>query len=151
MKPRVFGKTIFVIMIVLLVGLAAESSGLKKNALEQKINEISILRVTIIDKIDQAVEMRHQLEQRLAELRSEIRSEQIGAEIYSYPAALQNLRIRNNLSLIQTLQAYIMLLNDRIGYFQSSNERLKFLIDQINDDLAIIDILKDMEIMFILQ
>ncbi len=146
MKLLVLGKTILVIIIVSLVGLPAGYGGIKTNALEQKISEISMLRVTIIDKIDQAVDMRHRLEQRLAELRMEIRSEQIGAEIYSYPAALQNLRIRNNLNLIQILQAYIALLNERIDYFQSGNERLKFLIDQINDDLAIIDILKDMEI-----
>ncbi|MGD1985985.1 MAG: hypothetical protein PVH74_01930 [Desulfobacterales bacterium] len=146
MKPLVFGKSIFVIAILSLFSLPALSGGLKTNALEHKINEISILRVTIIDKIDKAVEMRHQLEQQLAELRMEIRSEQIGADISSYTAAHQNLRIRNNLSLIQTLQAYITLLNERIDYFQNSNERLRFLIDQINDDLAIIDILKDMDI-----
>lgn len=146
MKPLAFGKTILVIMMLSLIGLPAVSGGLKTSVLEQKINEISILRAKIIDKIDQAVEMRHRLEQRQAELGMEIRSEQISAEIDSYPTALQNLRIRNNLRLIQTLQAYIMLLDERLDYFQSGNERLKFLIDQINDDLVIIDILKDMEI-----
>ncbi len=151
MKPLLHGKTIVVIMIVLLVGLPAGSSSFKTNALSQKTNEISILRATIIDKIDQAVEMRRHLEQRLSELQTEIRTEQIGAEIYAYPTALQNLRIRNNLSLIQILQAYIALLNERIGYFRSGNERLKFLIDQINDDLAIIDILKDMEIQHLID
>ncbi len=146
MRPLVFGKTILVITILSLLSLPAASGGLKTSALQQKVDEISILRVTIIDKIDQAVEMRRQLEKQLAELRLEIRSEQIAAEIYSYSAAQQNLRIRNNLRLIQILQAYITLLNERIDYFQNNNERLKFLIDQINDDLAIIDILKDMDI-----
>jgi ABC-type phosphate transport system auxiliary subunit len=146
MRPLVYGKTILVITILSLLGLPAVSGSLKTSALQRKIDEIAILRVTIIDKIDQAVEMRQQLQQQLAELRLEIRSEQVAAEIYVYPAAQQNLRIRNNLSLIQTLQAYISLLNERIDYFQNSNERLRFLIDQINDDLAIIDILKDMDI-----
>ena len=146
MKPLVFGKSIFVIAILSLFSLPALSGGLKTNALEHKINEISILRVTIIDKIDKAVEMRHQLEQQLAELRMEIRSEQISAEVYTHQAALQNLRIRYNLSLIQTLQAYINLINERINFFQTGNARLKFLIDQIHDDLAIIDVLEDMQI-----
>jgi hypothetical protein len=122
------------------------AGGLKTHALEIKINEISMLRVKIIDKIDQAVEMQHYLKQRVAELRVEIRSEQISAEIYSHQAALQNLRIRYNLSLIQTFQAYINRINERIEYFQSGNARLKFLVDQIHDDLAIINILEDLQI-----
>lgn len=146
MKPVVLGKCFLALMILLLSFLPAASADLKTNALEQKINEISTLRARLIDKIDQAVEMRRHLEDRLAELRGEIRTEQMRAEIYSRQAALQNLRIHYNLSLIQTLQAYINLLNERIDYFQTGNERLNFLIDQIHDDLAIINILKDMEI-----
>lgn len=146
MKPVVFGKYFFTLMILSLSFLPAASAGLKTHALEQKIDEISMLRVKIIDKIDQAVEMRRHLEHRLAELRAEIHTEQMRAEIYSHRAALQNLRIRYNLSLIQTLQAYTNLLNERIDYFQTGNERLNFLTDQIHDDLAIINILKDMEI-----
>jgi hypothetical protein len=122
------------------------ATGLKTRTLEGKINDISMLRAKIVDKIDQAVEMRHYLQQRLDELRVEIRSEQISAEVYTHQAALQNLRIRYNLSLIQTLQAYINLINERINFFQTGNARLKFLIDQIHDDLAIIDVLEDMQI-----
>ncbi|MGD2038431.1 MAG: hypothetical protein PVH28_11140, partial [Desulfobacterales bacterium] len=79
-------------------------------------------------------------------LRDEIRSEQRRRGIYSYPEALQNLRIRYNLSLIQVLQAYVMRLNERIAYFQNGNEHLKFLAQQIKDDIAIINTLKDMRI-----
>jgi hypothetical protein len=140
------GKWLFIIVIWSLLVLPTANAGNKTNALDNKINEISLLRVKIIDKIDQATEMRKSMEQRLAELRVEIRTEQIRSDIYSQPAALQNLRIRYNLRLIQTLLAYINLLDQRIDYFQTGNERLKFLVDQINDDLAIIDILKDMEI-----
>lgn len=146
MKPFVFAKWYLVIIMLSITTISVASSGLKKNTLKVKINEISMLRVIIIDKIDQAIEMRHDLVKHLAELQVEIRSEQIRTEIISHEAALQNLRIRYNLSLVQTLQAYITLLNERIDYFQTGNERLKFLIDQIHDDLAIIDILKDMEI-----
>jgi hypothetical protein len=140
------GKWLALIVIWSLFALPAAVAGIKTNALDNKINEISLLRVKIIDKIDQAIEMRKSMEQRLAELRVEIRTEQIRSDIYSHPEALQNLRIRYNLKLIQTLLAYINLLNQRIDYFQTGNERLKFLVDQVNDDLAIIDILKDMEI-----
>jgi hypothetical protein len=122
------------------------AGGLKTAALEEKIYEISSLRAKIIDKIDQAVEMRTHLERQLADLRDEIRSEQIRNGIYSHQEALQNLRIRYNLSLIQALQAYVVRLNEGIAYFQYGNEHLKFLAHQIKDDIAIINTLKDMEI-----
>jgi hypothetical protein len=146
MKILGSGKWFALIVIWSLLALPAADAGIKTNALDKKINEIALLRVKIVDKIDQAIEMRKSMEQRLAELRVEIRTEQIRSDIYSHPAALQNFRIRYNLKHIQTLLAYINLLNQRIEYFQTGNERLKFLVDQINDDLAIIDILKDMEI-----
>ncbi len=138
-------------MMMILACRPAAAAGLKISALEQKIYEIEVLRTKIIDKIDQAIDMRSRLEQQLAEFRGEIRAEQIRAEIYSHRQALQNLRIRYNLSLVQTLRAYINLLNERIDYFYTGKERLKFLVDQIHDDLAIINTLKDMQIEILLD
>jgi prefoldin subunit 5 len=132
--------------VLLILFNLASAGGPKTEALQQKVYEISSLRVKIIDKIDQAVEMRTRLEHHLAELRDEIRSEQIRTGIYSHQEAMQNLRIRYNLSLIQVLQAYVRRLNERIAYFQTGNDRLKFLVHQIKDDIAIINTLKDMEI-----
>jgi hypothetical protein len=146
MEKRLPGTCILSILVLLILFNLASAGGLKTEALEQKVYEISSLRVKIIDKIDQAVEMRTRLEHHLAELRDEIRSEQIRTGIYSHPEAMQNLRIRYNLSLIQVLQAYVRRLNERIAYFQTGNDRLKFLVHQIKDDIAIINTLKDMEI-----
>ena len=146
MEKRLPGTCILSILVLLILFNLASAGGLKTEALEQKVYEISSLRVKIIDKIDQAVEMRTRLEHHLAELRDEIRSEQIRTGIYSHQEAMQNLRIRYNLSLIQVLQAYVRRLNERIAYFQTGNERLKFLVHQIKDDIAIINTLKDMEI-----
>ena len=146
MQKRVCGTVFFSILALLISFNLVSASVLKTEALEQKTYEISSLRAKIIDKIDQAVEMRTRLEHQLAGLQDEIRSEQIRAGIYSYQEALQNLRIRFNLSLIQVLQSYVKRLNERIAYFQKGNEHLKFLADQIKDDIALINALKDMEI-----
>ncbi len=146
MEKRLPGTCILSILVLLILFNLASAGGPKTEALQQKVYEISSLRVKIIDKIDQAVEMRTRLEHHLAELRDEIRSEQIRTGIYSHQEAMQNLRIRYNLSLIQVLQAYVRRLNERIAYFQTGNERLKFLVHQIKDDIAIINTLKDMEI-----
>jgi hypothetical protein len=146
MQLRAPGTYILSVLVLLILFKLASAGGLKTEALEQKIYEISSLRVKIIDKIDQAVEMRTRLEHHQAELLDEIRSEQIRTGIYSHQEALQNLRIRYNLSLIQVLQAYVRRLNERIAYFQNGNEHLNFFVHQIKDDIAIINTLKDMEI-----
>ena len=146
MRKGVCGTFILSILVLLISFNPVLAGGLKTKDLQKKIYEISSLRAKIIDKIDQAVEMRIGLECQLAVLRDEIRSEQTRSGIYSYPEALQNLRIRYNLSLIQVLQAYVMRLNERIAYFQNGNEHLKFLAQQIKDDIAIINTLKDMRI-----
>jgi hypothetical protein len=146
MKKRVPGTFMLLILALLISFNPALADGLKTKALQKKIYEISSLRTKIIDKIDQAVEMRSRLDGQLAELRDEIRCEQTHSGIYSHPEAMQNLRIRYNLSLIQVLQAYVLRLNERIAYFQKGNEYLKFLAQQIKDDIAIINTLKDMEI-----
>ena len=146
MKKR-FSGIVIVSMLALLISFnPVLAGGPKTKALQKKIYEISSLRANIIDKIDQAVEMRASLECQLAALRDEIRSEQTRSGVYSYPEALQNLRIRYNLSLIQVLQAYIMRLDERIAYFQNGDEHLKFLAQEIKDDIAIINTLKDMKI-----
>ena len=146
MKKRVPGPIILSILLLLISFNPLSAQSLKTEALEKKISEISSLRARIVDKIDQAVEMQNRLEHHLAELRDEIRSEQTRCEIYSHPEALQNLRIRYNLSLMQVLQAYVQQLNERIVYFHNGNEHLKFFAQQMKDDIAIISTLKDMEI-----
>ena len=146
MQRQIPGVLILSILTLFISFNPSTAGSTKTQALEQKISEISSLRVKIIDKIDQAVEMRIHLENQLADLQGEIRSEQIRSGVYSHQEALQNLRIRYNLHLIQTLNAYIRRLNERIAYFQNGNEHLRFLAHEIKDDIAIINTLKDMEI-----
>ena len=146
MKKRISGTVILSILALLISFNPVLARGLKTKALQEKIYEISSLRAKIIDKIDQAVEMRVGLECQLSVLRDEIRSEQTRSGVYSYPEALQNLRIRYNLSLIQVLRAYMLRLDERIAYFQNGDEHLKFFAQEIKDDIAIINTLKDMKI-----
>ena len=146
MKKRVPVSVMLSILTLLISFNPLSAASPKTEALEKRIYEISSLRAKIIDKVDQAAEMRARLEHQLAGLQDEIRSEQIRSGIYTRPEALQNLRIRYNLNLIQILQAYVEQLNERIYYFQNGNEHLRFLAHQIKDDIAVINTLKDMEI-----
>ena len=133
-------------MALLILSSPISAERIKKSTLEQKIFEISALKAGVIDKIDQALQMRTDLQQQLKNLQDEIRTEQILSNIDSHHKALQNTRIRNNLYLIQQLKAYLDRLDSRIAYFQTGKARLKFFIHQIKDDMALIHTLKDMEI-----
>ena len=147
MAKRIFGNCILALLVLSILSSLTAASSRKTAALEQKVIEISALRVKIIDKIDQGIEMRIFLQKRLNELRDEIKVEQQNLfGINGYEAPLENLRINYNLNLIQHLRAYIEQLDKRIGYFQAGNERLKFYLRQIKDDIAIINTLKDLEI-----
>jgi hypothetical protein len=146
MIRKCIGNCILTAMTLVILSNPAHAERIKKSALEQKIFDISALKARVIDKIDQAMEMRTDLQQQLNELRDEIRAEQILSNIESHQEALQNIRIRYNLYLIQQLKAYLNRLDGRIAYFHTGKARLKFLIYQIKDDMAIIHTLKDMEI-----
>ena len=146
MVKRIFGNGILALLVLSILSSPAAASSLKTAALEQKVIEIAALRVKIIDKIDQGIEMRIFLQKRLNELRDEINEEQNFFGINAHEAPLENLRINYNLNLIRHLRAYIDQLDERIAYFQSGNERLKFYLRQIKDDMAIINTLKDLEI-----
>ncbi len=146
MEKRDICRSILVAMLLLLYFCPANAASLKAVSLQQKIYEISALRAKMMDKIDQGIEIRMRLEQRFAELRNEIQAEQTLFKIHSHQQAMQNLRIRYNLSLIRVIRAYTNRLNERIDFFQTANERLRFMVHQINDDIAIINTLEDMEI-----
>jgi hypothetical protein len=146
MVKQIFGCSLLSLLVLSILSNPAAASSHKTAALEQKIIEISALRVKIIDKIDQGIEMRIFLQKRLNEFRDEIEIEQNRFGLTGPEAPLENLRINYNLNLIQHLRANIDRLDERIAYFQNGNERLKFYLRQIKDDIAIINTLKDLEI-----
>jgi hypothetical protein len=146
MVKRIFGNCILPLLVLSILSSPTAAISRKTATLEQKGIEISALRVRIIDKIDQGIEMRIFLQKRCYELREEIKVEQNRFGIHGPEAPLENLRINYNLNLIRYLRAYIDQLDERIAYFQAGNERLKFYLRQIKDEIAIINTLKDMEI-----
>jgi hypothetical protein len=146
MVKRIFGSCLLSLLVLSVLSSPAVASSRKKAALEQKSVEISALQVKIIDKIDQALEMHIFLQKRLNELQDEIKIEKNRFRIKGHEAPLENLRINYDLNLIQHLRAYIAQLDERIAYFEAGNERLKFYLCQIKDEIAIINTLKDMEI-----
>ena len=146
MLKQKFGCCLLSLLVLSIFSNPAAAISHKTAALEQKSVEISALRVKIIDKIDQGIEMRIFLQERLNEFRDEIKIEKNRFEFTGHEAPLENLRINYNLNLIQHLRAYLDQLDERIAYFETGNEQLKFFLRQIKDDIAIINTLKDLEI-----
>lgn len=146
MQKRSFNTIRLCAILLLIAWGPAAAATHKTDALEQKVTKLTALQVKIIDKIDQAMEIRTLLQQRLNELREEIKAEQKHSGIHYRQKAMKNLRVNYNLKLIQQLHAYLNKLGERITYFQIGNERLKFILLQIKDDVAIIKTLKDMQI-----
>jgi hypothetical protein len=146
MIKQKFGCCLLSLLVLSIFSNPAAASSHKTAALEQKSVEISALRVKIIDKIDQGIEMRTFLQKRLNVFREEIKIEQNRFGLTGHEAPLENLRINYNLNLIQHLRAYLDQLDERIAYFETGNERLKFFLRQIKDEIAIINTLKDLEI-----
>ena len=64
MQKRDIGRSMLAAIMLLLSFSPASGGSLKTGSLEQKIYEISAVRAKMMDKIDQAVEIRMRLEQR---------------------------------------------------------------------------------------
>ncbi|UCD77055.1 MAG: hypothetical protein JSW26_16685 [Desulfobacterales bacterium] len=124
---------------------AMDANGLKTTELNRKMSEISSLQHNLTGKIAQADEKRDQLQQRVLELKNEIKAQMGQYMIESYQMAIQNPRIDYNLKLIQLLLGYIARLNEKIEYFKNGNETLTFYFQQAEDDLLMIKTLNDLE------
>jgi uncharacterized coiled-coil DUF342 family protein len=133
--------------MLLAIGTAdTEASTAKTQELNHKISEISALQHTLQEMIASATATRDQLDKQINELKGEIDQRRVKGKILSYQTAMRSSRINYNIKLISRLTGYIDQLNRRITYFQSGNEMLVFLNQQIRDDLRLIQTLNDMQI-----
>ena len=137
----------YVFLMLLAIGAAdTDASSAKTQELNHKISEISALQHTLQEMIATATATRDRLQEHVNELKGEIDQQRNKENIVSYRAAIRSSRINYNIKLIRRLTGYTDQLNRRITYFQSGNEMLVFLNQQIRDDLRLIRTLNDMQI-----
>ena len=134
------------ILLLFNIAGAKGASSPKSMELKRKINEISSLQRIVENQVDVAVKTREQLQKQIDELANEINRELVSREINSYAQAAKVPRIKFNIKLIQQLLAYIDRLDQREQYYRIGNETLEHLNQQVNDDLALIRTLNDMEV-----
>ncbi|MGD8523342.1 MAG: hypothetical protein PVF56_19500 [Desulfobacterales bacterium] len=141
---RIYGYLVFILLAI--IASNTEASTAKTQELNRKLSEISSLQQIIQEKIATARATHDQLQKQIDKLTGEIHQRCGKENIVSYREAINSSRINYNIKLISQLAGYIDQLTLRITYFQSGNEMLAFLNQQILDDLRLIRTLNDMQI-----
>ena len=114
--------------------------------LKQKMTDISELHEKVSRKIAVISQMRQELNARKRAFAGEILKEVKDRHITAYDEAIHIPRIHYNLKLIQRLEGYTVALHQKVSYLKDANQQLVFYYQQIEDDLKIIETLKDMDI-----
>jgi hypothetical protein len=114
--------------------------------LKQKMKAISELHDEVSKKIDVITQLGQKLNDRKQTFIAEIIKEAKGRQVSGYKEAINVPRIHYNLKLIQKLEGYTIALHQKIAYLKDANEQLVFYYQQIEDDLKIIETLRDMDV-----
>lgn len=134
------------IVIILIHATPSFVQGSDSDLLQSKLSEIIILREKIAEKKRQAVDIFDQLKYQEDMLSKEIMEEQKKSGVMSYQVVNQYPCIYYDIKLIQQIKAYMKRIEEKIIFFQLSDEKLKFLYHQADDDLKIIQALNSVEI-----
>jgi hypothetical protein len=145
LSQRIHTWGLLLITLLLIPGTILASNS-KTSTLRGKMAEISSLRQKVIERKAQASQLCEQLKQRIRELEKEIKGERRGTTIVSFQEAIRNPRIDYNIKLIQKTLSYVSRLNEKIQFFNIASEELAFLYQLAQDNLRILETLKDMEI-----
>ena len=143
MKKKWLRHALWLTVLLVAPGAAGGAADFKTAELQRKAEEIASLRIAVSDKVDRAVGMRRQLSGLMQEYVSEINSERNRRRYKSYREAVGNPRVGYDLQLVQQLEAYTAMLDERISYFRKAAEVLEFYFRQVNDDLMMIRTLDD--------
>jgi len=143
MEAKTIRNGLLILTAWLLCGAIGLCADFKTAELQRKAEEIASLQITVSEKVDQAVGMRRQLDELMRQYAEEIRYEKSRWRYSTFRNAVGNPRIAYDLELVQQLQAYMAMLDQRIAYFRQAGQVLEFYFRQINDDLLMIRTLDD--------
>ena len=135
----------FSFMLLILFSGNIHAGNPKSEKIRNKMIEILSLSEAILEKNVRAMRIRSQLEEQMRALKKEIEDELKRLGISSYQEAIHSPRIYYDLKLVQQLLAYILKFNEKIADLQFGSERLKFLYQQADDELKIVETLNDIE------
>lgn len=133
-------------IIILMNTIHSSAQSPASDLLRAKLSDIVILREKIAEKKHQVVDIFNQLKEQEKVLVKEIIKEQNQAGLVSYETVHQCPRIYYDIKLIRQLKAYIEKIEEKIIFFQLSDEKLIFLYQQADDDLKIIQALNNIKV-----
>lgn len=114
--------------------------------LEKKIEELSNLSESLINKRREISQVQVNYKNEIVELKTEIAYLQTTDKLADFESAIKKPRIKNNLTLIQKKLAYLDRLNLIVGRLMRGSEELIYLKRDAETDLSLIDVLNDEEI-----
>ena len=127
------------------VGATAAQANAKTDELRQKIADITLLNQQLNDRYKQLVTIRDSLTHQQSSLADEITILSKTLGLNSYQKAKENLRIRYNLELLRTISAYLAAFETKSLFYQSGQDRLKYLRQTVEDDIKLISTLNDLK------
>ena len=137
-------------IIILMNAIHSGAQSSDSDLLQTKLSEIVILREKIAKNKHQADDIFNQLKYQenifAKEISKKITQEQNRSGIMSYQVVNQYPRIYYDIKLIQQIKAYIAQIKEKIIFYQVSDEKLKFLYHQADDDIKMIQALNNIKI-----
>ena len=111
-----------------------------------KMAEIQSMQNRVKLRSDKATDIRNALNQKMRSYIEEVIAEHQHLNTTAFKSVVQKPRIQFDLNLIGKLSAYIHVLDQKIAYFESGQERMVYLYQQAEDDLKLIETLNDMHV-----
>jgi chromosome segregation ATPase len=103
--------------------------------IDRKVDILIHLHAEIADRINTARSIRSELMARHHSFVGEVQTALNHLKNTSYSAVVLNHRIRNNLALIQMIEGYCDVLDERIAAYQHGLARLQYFINRSEDEL----------------
>jgi hypothetical protein len=118
----------------------------KSEELKIKIADISLLRQQLADRSRQAEEIRRALSDQQAFFNNEIVDLCKNQKIKGLKQAQQIPRIRHDIELLRIIASYVDLLDQKIRFYGTGNDKLAYLQQSASDDLKMMATLNDLKI-----
>ncbi len=145
-KRILFGFFLLTALITLLLPvITAGEENSKLYVLEKQMRKIDVVLEKISDRQLQAMELKKFLRDKSLGIVEEIRQKLKRENIKSYKKAIQYPRIQYDIMLIQKINAYETLLDQRMDILQYGKDKFDFLYDQARDDIKMIKALSDID------
>jgi hypothetical protein len=124
---------------------SAAAANPKTEELQLKLADISLLRQQLLDRSRQAEQIRQALVGQQSFLVDETSSLCRTQKIKNLKQAQSNRRIHFDLELLRIIESYLDILDKKIRYYQTGNDKLAYLEQSAADDLkmmATLNVLK---------